>query len=288
MRARRGQVEIDGVVYLRGRFTPGRFARARVTEVQGYELHAEPADPLLERQDQRVAEWRQTGHQQQRAGGQRRCTSKAPPSRPQESEAGEQQQTGSDQHHERNDFVLEKAGLLVDAPGVIDRRSDCTENAHRRPDHHKASRDTKTQACPLQRMRSHDLMQVFTEPCACGRTSFRFVMLGRSDDMFIVKGVNVFPLGIQATLMALHPRITGEFQVWLDKPPPIDYRVPIRVEVTHDVPAAAHGPLAREIAERLQREQNFSSAVTLVPQGSLATERKARRLVRAYQGEGAS
>jgi phenylacetate-CoA ligase len=131
-------------------------------------------------------------------------------------------------------------------------------------------------------------MQIFTEPCACGRTSFRFAMLGRSDDMFIVKGVNVFPLGIQATLMALHPRITGEFQVWLDRPPPIDYRVPISVEVARDQPETAHAALAREIAERLQREQNFSSAITLVPQGSIASERKTRRLVRAYRGESAS
>ena len=52
----------------------------------------------------------------------------------------------------------------------------------------------RREACPLLRMRSHDLMQVFTEPCPCGRTSFRFRILGRSDDMFIVKGVNVFPL----------------------------------------------------------------------------------------------
>ena len=46
----------------------------------------------------------------------------------------------------------------------------------------------RREASPLMRMRSHDLMQVFTEPCACGRTSFRFRILGRSDDMFIVKG----------------------------------------------------------------------------------------------------
>lgn len=143
----------------------------------------------------------------------------------------------------------------------------------------------RRQACPLQRMRSHDLMQVFTEPCACGRTSFRFKVLGRSDDMFIVKGVNVFPLGIQATLMALQPRITGEFQVWLDKPPPIDYPVPIKVEVARDVPGEVRADLAREIAQRLQREQNFSSAIALVPQGSIASERKTRRVVRAYRGE---
>jgi phenylacetate-CoA ligase len=128
-------------------------------------------------------------------------------------------------------------------------------------------------------------MQVFTEPCACGRTSFRFKVLGRSDDMFIVKGVNVFPLGIQATLLALQPRITGEFQVWLDKPPPIDYPVPIKVEVARDVPGEVRADLAREIAQRLQREQNFSSAIALVPQGSIASERKTRRVVRAYRGE---
>ena len=64
----------------------------------------------------------------------------------------------------------------------------------------------RREASPLLRMRSHDLMQVFTEPCPCGRTTFRFRILGRSDDMFIVKGVNVFPLAIQAVLMALAPR----------------------------------------------------------------------------------
>ena len=93
------------------------------------------------------------------------------------------------------------------------------------------------EASPLLRMRSHDLMQVFTDPCPCGRTSFRFRILGRSDDMFIVKGVNVFPLAIQATLLGLAPRVTGEFQVVIDRPPPIDYPVPLSVEVARDVPA---------------------------------------------------
>jgi len=143
----------------------------------------------------------------------------------------------------------------------------------------------RRQACPLQRMRSHDLMRVFTEPCACGRTSFRFRVLGRSDDMIIVKGVNVFPLGIQATLMTLRPRLTGEFQVELRRAPPIDYAVPIKVEVARDVPAAAYPDLAREVAVALQRMQNVTVAVTLVPQGSLVSEKKLRRVIRAYRGE---
>jgi phenylacetate-coenzyme A ligase PaaK-like adenylate-forming protein len=101
--------------------------------------------------------------------------------------------------------------------------------------------------------------------------------------MMIVKGVNVFPLGIQATLMTLAPRITGEFQVTLDRPPPIDYPVPITVEVARDVPAARHAELAREVAEALKKEQNFAAAVTLVPAGSLGSDGKVRRLVRAYR-----
>jgi phenylacetate-CoA ligase len=143
----------------------------------------------------------------------------------------------------------------------------------------------RRQACPLQRMRSHDLMQVFTELCPCGRTSFRFMVLGRSDDMIIVKGVNVFPLGIQASLMTLRPRLTGEFQVELPRAPPIDYAVPIKVEVARDIPAAALGDLARKVAAVLQRMQNFTSVVSLVPQGSLFSEKKLRRVIRAYRGE---
>ena len=141
------------------------------------------------------------------------------------------------------------------------------------------------EACPLLRMRSHDLMQVSTEPCPCGRTSFRFRILGRSDDMFIVKGVNVFPLSIQAVLMGLAPRVTGEFRVVIDRPPPIDYPVPITVEVAREMPAAGHAALAREVETRLKAELDFTAAVTPVAPGGIAAERKTRRVIRSYRGE---
>jgi phenylacetate-CoA ligase len=143
----------------------------------------------------------------------------------------------------------------------------------------------RREASPLMRMRSHDLMQVFTEPCACGRTSFRFRILGRSDDMFIVKGVNIFPLSIQAVLMKLAPRLTGEFRVVMDRPPPIDYPVPLTVEVARDLPDARREELTRDVVERLQRELNFTAAVTLVESGTIATEGKTRRVIRSYRGE---
>ena len=143
----------------------------------------------------------------------------------------------------------------------------------------------RREACPLLRMRSHDLMQVFTEPCPCGRTGFRFRILGRSDDMFIVKGVNVFPLSIQAVLMRLAPQVTGEFRVVLDRPPPIDYPVPISVEVARDVPAAGYDDLARHVEARLQAELNFTATVSAVTPSGVTTERKTRRVVRSYRGE---
>jgi phenylacetate-CoA ligase len=103
--------------------------------------------------------------------------------------------------------------------------------------------------------------------------------------MFIVKGVNVFPLSIQAVLMQLAPRVTGEFRVVIDRPPPIDYPVPLSVEVARDVPATAHPELANEVVRRVQADLDFTSAVTLVLPGTIAGEKKTRRVIRSYRGE---
>jgi len=143
----------------------------------------------------------------------------------------------------------------------------------------------RREASPLLRMRSHDVMQVFTEPCRCGRTSWRFRVLGRSDDMFIVKGVNVFPLAIQTSLLTLAPAVTGEFQVDLDRPPPIDYPVPLTVEVDADVSASGRAALARDVVERLQRDVNFTAVVRIVGPGTIAGEGKTRRVIRSYRDE---
>ena len=143
----------------------------------------------------------------------------------------------------------------------------------------------RREASPLLRMRSHDVMQVFTEPCRCGRTSWRFRVLGRSDDMFIVKGVNVFPLAIQTSLMTLAPQLTGEFQVDLDRPPPIDYPVPLTVEIAPGVPEERRRTLALQVVERVRRDVNFTADVTLVEPGTIAGEGKTRRVIRSYRGE---
>ena len=142
----------------------------------------------------------------------------------------------------------------------------------------------RRRACPLIRLRTHDTVRVFTEPCACGRTSFRFETLGRSDDMFIVKGMNIFPLSVQESLLLLRPEVTGEFFIVLDRAPPIDYSPRVCVEVSEAVPPARLATLARELIATIQTRSNFTPALEFVRAGSIASEHKTRRLYRAYAG----
>ncbi len=142
------------------------------------------------------------------------------------------------------------------------------------------------EAHPLIRFRSHDHVTVWTESCACGRQGFRFRILGRSDDMFIVKGINVFPLGVQDVVAQFAPDLSGEFQIVLDEPPPITRNPTIRVEVGPDVPADRFDAMARRLAQRIRDVLVFTPDVTVLPWGSMPrTERKAKRLFRAYRGE---
>ena len=142
----------------------------------------------------------------------------------------------------------------------------------------------KYEACPLLRLRTHDFVQVYTEPCACGRTSFRFHVLGRSDDMFVVKGVNVFPLGVQEVLLSMQPQVTGEFYIVLDKAPPIDYAPQLVLEVAHDVPEEKYSALSTAVRDLVREKLGFTADIEFVEQGSIASEHKTRRLYRAYDG----
>ncbi len=138
------------------------------------------------------------------------------------------------------------------------------------------------EASYLVRYRSHDIVRIHAGPCACGRTGMRFSMIGRGDDMFIVRGVNVFPLGVQDVLYGMRPAITGEFQIVLDHAPPIDYAPRVIVERGDD----ASDDLATRVGVVIQERLNFTPAIEMVPAETFPrAERKSQRLFRAYQGE---
>jgi phenylacetate-CoA ligase len=142
------------------------------------------------------------------------------------------------------------------------------------------------ESCPLIRFRSHDHVRVWTESCPCGRTGFRFQVLGRSDDMFIVKGINVYPLGVQDVVLGFHPALTGEFQILLPQAPPITYDPPVRVEAGEGVDPVGFEALRDRLTRRIRDVLVFTPDVEILPFGSLPqTERKAKRLYRLYRGE---
>lgn len=65
-----------------------------------------------------------------------------------------------------------------------------------------------------------DVHRVAVSPCPCGATGFRYRIIGRVDDMLKVKGVIVYPAAIDSVIASFMPRVTGEFRILLDEPPP--------------------------------------------------------------------
>ncbi|MDH3220508.1 MAG: hypothetical protein OEO19_13325 [Gammaproteobacteria bacterium] len=192
-------------------------------------------------------------------------------------------QSGECEH--RNGHHYCGAGLV--AVELIDPASGEVETFDNEREGELVFTSLRREACPLIRLRSHDIVRIYTEPCACGRNSFRLHTLGRSDDMFIVKGVNVYPLGIQAALLEHRPATSAEFFIELAAPPPIDYRPRVCIEVAASTDASRYAALAGEIGSTIKKRCNFNAAVELVAQGSIASEHKTRRLYRAYLGNAA-
>jgi phenylacetate-CoA ligase len=140
------------------------------------------------------------------------------------------------------------------------------------------------EAQPLMRYRSHDAVEIIsTEPCACGRTSFRFRILGRSDEMLHVRGVNVFPAAIAGILALFPDQMTGEFQIVLTTLPPYN-ELPLRLEVLPAVSTDEHTRLKHDLFIAFQQRLSFRAAIELVPQGALPrTPEKSSRIRRACQ-----
>ena len=123
-------------------------------------------------------------------------------------------------------------------------------------------------AAPLLRFRTRDHVEVRSGPCACGRTSPRIRCVGRTDDMLIVRGVNVFPTAVREVVAAFAPRVSGRIVVVPERPgvkqdPPL----PVRVELAQG--AAADEDLAEAIRARLRETLVVSTRIDLAPWGSL-------------------
>ncbi len=115
-----------------------------------------------------------------------------------------------------------------------------------------------------------DIHQVFTEPCPCGRTGFRYKVIGRADDMLKVKGVMVYPSHIKGVIQEFIPRVSGEIRIILDeKPPRVVPPLKIRMEYGEGVAEDALEALGNEIADAMSRRLKIHPEIIWAAPGSL-------------------
>ena len=133
-------------------------------------------------------------------------------------------------------------------------------------------------AAPLLRFRTRDHIEVRTSPCPCGRTGPRIRCVGRTDDMLIVRGVNVFPSAVRELVGEFAPRVSGQIVV---RPkaegPKQDPPLPVAVELAEG--AEADAELAEAIQKRLREALVAQMAVELVPFGCLERSEAKSKLV---------
>jgi phenylacetate-CoA ligase len=121
---------------------------------------------------------------------------------------------------------------------------------------------------PLLRFRTRDRIEVLGTSCGCGRTGFRLRCIGRTDDMLIVLGVNVFPSAVREVVAAFHPSTTGEIQILLEQPGP-RVEPPLKVVAESAVDRAAWGELKGQIERKIRDVLSIAASVELVPAGTL-------------------
>jgi phenylacetate-CoA ligase len=136
------------------------------------------------------------------------------------------------------------------------------------------------EAMPLIRYRTRDISSIYTDQCPCGRTHRRISRIkGRTDDMLIVKGVNVFPMQIETELMKF-PEIGRNYQIILETKGHMDDMI-IEVEVL--APAddmRLYEGLKNRIASAIRTEVLFTPKINLVQPGSIQkAEGKAIRVI---------
>ena len=135
------------------------------------------------------------------------------------------------------------------------------------------------QCVPLLRFRTYDQVEVDTRPCPCGRTGPRLRCVGRTDDMLILRGTNVWPSAIKDVIMSMRPRTNGEVQILLDRPGPA-VEPPLRLQIEAEGGRASCEKLKQDAEQLLRDKLIFTSRVEIVPVGTLPRFEMKARLVR--------
>lgn len=137
------------------------------------------------------------------------------------------------------------------------------------------------EAFPVIRYRTKDITRLITDRCSCGRTFHRIQRVtGRSDDMLIIRGVNVFPSQIEHVLMSIEG-VEPHYQIDVDRQDALDI-MKVQAEVTNDI-FSEKGKLLENLSGQIEREikdlLGVSCKVNLVGPGTIQrSEGKAQRV----------
>jgi phenylacetate-CoA ligase len=168
----------------------------------------------------------------------------------------------------------EQEGMHLGARGYVHAELIDPDTGEARPMEDGASGELvlthlRHRAAPLLRFRTRDQVEVRMSACPCGRTGPRVRCIGRTDDMLIVRGVNVFPSAVREVVSEFAPAVTGRVLV---KPTAAGARqdppLPVSVELAEAVTPT--DDLSKSIAARLREALVFQARVDLVEWGSLA------------------
>jgi phenylacetate-CoA ligase len=141
---------------------------------------------------------------------------------------------------------------------------------------------------PMLRYRTRDISKIMTEKCSCGRTHARMMRVhGRSDDMLIIRGVNVFPSQIEYAVMCFSELAT-QYLIVVDRPGALDTFV-VKVELSEKAskdPKIDKATLKAEIEKRIHIVTGISAEVEIVKPCELPrTEGKAKRVLDLRKGK---
>jgi len=137
---------------------------------------------------------------------------------------------------------------------------------------------------PLLRFRTRDRVSILATSCACGRTSYKMRCVGRTDDMLIVLGVNVFPSAVRDIISSFYPQVTGEIQILLDQPGP-GVKPPLKVVAECANGSADQPALKKQLEDKIKGMLTVPASVQLVPAGTLPRfEMKGQLIKKLYEG----
>ena len=134
------------------------------------------------------------------------------------------------------------------------------------------------EALPLVRYRTHDLARLLPGDCACGRTTVRMEkILGRNDDMLIIRGVNVFPSQIETVLLAMG-QLEPHYQLVVERGGDHLDELEVRVESASD--SSQHTELRRRLGTSLRNALGIGCTVRILGPGEIPrSEGKAVRVI---------